>query len=157
MKRARFLCAMVFWCVLHAVFAADQPLSFSDPALEQRYTTLLETLRCLVCQNQSLADSHADLAQDLRDEVHRLLTTGAEDKEILAFMVDRYGEFVLYRPPVKASTLLLWGGPALLVLTAIVVVVRIGRPRTADDANPAPLSEAERERLESLQRQRRTP
>lgn len=89
---------------------------FKDPVLEQRYQTLTEQLRCLVCQNQNIADSHAELAQDLRRKVYELLTKGDNDEQIVTYMTDRYGDFVLYRPPFKFKTLLLWLAPALAIL-----------------------------------------
>ncbi len=87
-----------------------------DPALDARLKKLEEELRCLVCQNQSLADSNAPLAEDLRREVHALAAQGKDDEQIKQFLVQRYGDFVLYRPPVKATTWLLWAGPFLLLL-----------------------------------------
>ena len=139
------LLAVLAW---HPVEAADTPLGFDDdPALQARYDGLLAELRCLVCQNQSLADSHADLAQDLRDEVHRMLAAGASDAEVREFMVARYGDFVLYEPPLKATTVVLWTGPAILVLVAAAIVVR--RARGGREAAP-PLDEAERARLAAL-------
>lgn len=89
---------------------------FKDPVMEQRYQTLTEQLRCLVCQNQNIADSHAELAQDLRSKVHELLIKGDDDQQIVQYMTDRYGDFVLYRPPFKFKTLLLWLAPAVAVL-----------------------------------------
>lgn len=89
---------------------------FKDPVLEQRYQTLTEQLRCLVCQNQNIADSHAELAQDLRGKVYELLIKGDNDEQIVKYMTDRYGDFVLYRPPFKFKTLLLWLAPALAIL-----------------------------------------
>lgn len=147
--RALLLAAFLVLTALTAlpVAAADTPLSFDDPVRQQRYDDLLAELRCLVCQNQSLADSHADLAQDLRDEVYRMLDEGAGDAEILDFMVERYGDFVLYRPPLRASTVLLWGAPLLLALVAIGVVVRLARRRAPP---PAALSDEERARLAAL-------
>src|SRR5207245_11469173 len=87
----------------------------ADPALEQRVMTLAAELRCLVCQNQTLADSNAPLAEDLRNQVREKMRQGASDSEIVDYMVARYGDFVLYRPPVKATTLMLWFGPLLLL------------------------------------------
>lgn len=130
-----------------AAGAADTPLGFSNPALQRRYDALLDELRCLVCQNQSLADSHANLAQDLRREVHRMLARGASDEEVQAFMVERYGDFVLYRPPLKATTVLLWTAPVVLALAALAVVVRLARRRATA---PAALSAEERARLDAL-------
>jgi len=85
-----------------------------DPVLEARVLALAEVLRCLVCQNQNLADSHADLAIDLKNQVRDMLRQGRSEKEVIDYLVQRYGDFVLYRPPVKGSTWLLWGGPFLL-------------------------------------------
>lgn len=132
-----------------AADAADTPLAFDDPTLQARYEALLEELRCLVCQNQSLADSHADLAQDMRAEVHRLLSEGRSDAEVSGYLVERYGDFVLYRPPVRATTWLLWAGPFVLLVVAGVVVLRAGARRAPP---PPPLSEAERARVAALER-----
>ncbi len=99
----------------------------ADPALEARVTAITAELRCLVCQNQTIADSNSGLADDLRRQVREQLRKGASDAQVLTFMTDRYGDFVLYRPPFKASTALLWIGPtALLVigLGALVLVLR---------------------------------
>ncbi|MFQ5756031.1 MAG: cytochrome c-type biogenesis protein [Acidiferrobacterales bacterium] len=128
--------------------AAETPFEFSGPAEEQRYRELLAELRCLVCQNQSLADSNADLAQDLREEVYRLMKQGGSDKEVIAFLVARYGDFVLYRPPVKPITYLLWFGPALLLMLGIVVMVRFVRRRPAQTARA--LTEKERQQMAHL-------
>ena len=130
------------------VHAADTPLKFDDPAQELRYQSLLSELRCLVCQNQSLADSHADLAQDLREEVHGMMAQGKGNDEILAFMVQRYGDFVLYRPPVRSGTWILWFGPFVLLLIAVTAAVRFSRGRNRGTAQV--LSEAERDRLQKL-------
>jgi len=113
---------------------------FSSAEQEQRYRSLIEELRCLVCQNQSLADSEADLAGDLRRQVYTMLRDGAEDREIIDYMVARYGDFVLYRPPLKMSTIALWIGPFLLGLIGLLALYRqIGRRRAAalvDDLSP---------------------
>ena len=118
-----------------------------DPALEKRVTGLAAELRCLVCQNQTLADSNAPLAVDLRNQIREQLTGGASERDVLDFMVTRYGDFVLYRPPLKASTAALWGGPfVFLALGLILLFRRIARRRRA-----APeLSVAERERAAKL-------
>ena len=114
------------------VSAIDTPMEFDDPATELRFKKLTEELRCLVCQNQSLADSHAELAQDLRNEVYKMVIAGDSNKEIIDYMVTRYGDFVLYRPPVKNTTYFLWFGPFLILLVAIIIVVRAIRPRAND-------------------------
>ncbi|MEE9575657.1 MAG: cytochrome c-type biogenesis protein [Gammaproteobacteria bacterium] len=112
--------------------AVDTPMEFNEPTTELRFKKLIEELRCLVCQNQSLADSHAGLAQDLRNEVYRMVIAGDSDKEIIAYMVNRYGDFVLYRPPVKNTTYFLWFGPFLMLLIAIIVIARVIRLRAND-------------------------
>ncbi len=107
------------------------PLEFHDRAEEKRFHALVSELRCVMCQNQSLADSNAPIAHDLRREVFDLMRAGQGDAEIKAFLVGRYGEFVLYRPQLGAGTWLLWFGPALLLLAGGIVVVRIVRRRSA--------------------------
>ena len=117
----------------HASEAA--PVS-ADPVMEARMMALAAELRCLVCQNQTIADSHAGLAEDLRKQIMEMLAKGQSEREILDFMTQRYGDFVLYRPPFKASTALLWLGPALLMALALgsLVVVLRRRQRLGDDA-----------------------
>lgn len=115
------------------------PLRFADRAEERRFHQLVSELRCVMCQNQSLADSNAQIAHDLRREVLSLMRQGRSDAEIEQFLVARYGEFVLYRPRLEATTWLLWFGPALLLLVGGVVVARVVRrhaaqaPAAADD------------------------
>jgi len=109
----------------------QEPLKFENAQQEERFNHLTRELRCLVCQNQNLADSDAQLAHDLRSEVHEMLLAGKSDEEIKQFMVDRYGDFVLYRPPVQENTFLLWLAPALLLLGGAVVLLVIIRKRTA--------------------------
>lgn len=119
----------------------------ADPALEKRVTGLAHELRCLVCQNQTIADSNAPLAVDLRNQIREQLQQGASEQDVIDFMVARYGDFVLYRPPLKATTVALWTGPFLLLALGIVVLVRRLRQRRA----PAPqLSETERARAARL-------
>ncbi|MBI2993752.1 MAG: cytochrome c-type biogenesis protein CcmH [Gammaproteobacteria bacterium] len=129
--RAMVACVLLAWCGAQSNVprAADAPMEFSDPAQEQRYQELLSELRCLVCQNQTLADSHADLAQDLREEIHTRVLQGQGKDEIIAYLVARYGDFVRYRPPLTAGTLLLWLGPFLLLAAAFVILFRIARSR----------------------------
>ena len=105
---------LLFACDLS--LAAVDVQSFSTTQQAQRYQKLIEELRCLVCQNQNLADSNAELAQDLRHKVSRMIREGRSDQQILDYLVDRYGDFVRYRPPVNGSTLLLWLGPLLFLL-----------------------------------------
>jgi cytochrome c-type biogenesis protein CcmH len=125
---------------LAAAFAAQaiDPLPFKDAAEEQRFQALTRELRCLVCQNESLADSNAGLAKDLRNEVFEQLRAGKSDDEIKAYLVARYSEFVLYDPPLKASTLVLWFGPFVLLAVGGVVVALTVRRRAAKTAGLAP-------------------
>jgi cytochrome c-type biogenesis protein CcmH len=109
--------------------AAQEPLGFDDPAQEARYKNLTEELRCTVCQNQNLADSDAPLAQDLRKEIHKMMTAGRSDAEIKTFLVERYGDFVLYRPPMQGNTLALWAIPGVLLFGGAVVVLFVVRGR----------------------------
>jgi cytochrome c-type biogenesis protein CcmH len=116
--------------------AREAPPVGQDPAVEQRMMVLAQELRCLVCQNQTLADSQADLAVDLRQEIRELMLKGQSDEQIKRYLVARYGDFVLYRPPMKSTTWLLWFGPALLLvagLTALYTVLLRRRRLVADE------------------------
>lgn len=114
-----------------------------DPVAARRSVELARKLRCLVCQNQSIAESNADLAVDLRRQIDEQIAAGRTDAQVVAFMTDRYGDFVLYQPPLKATTVLLWAGPALLLLLAVLVLRRALRQQDETPA-PAPLTGAER-------------
>ncbi|HTE14818.1 MAG TPA: cytochrome c-type biogenesis protein [Burkholderiales bacterium] len=130
-------------CAVTSAHAAD------DAALERRVQRISEELRCLVCQNQSLADSHAELAVDLKNQVREKLKQGASEKDVIVFMTERYGDFVLYRPPVKATTWLLWFGPGLLMVAGLLALfLRLCRRATLAAA-PA-LTAAERARAAVL-------
>ena len=120
----------------------------SDPVAAARAVQLANELRCLVFQNQSIAESNAELAVDLRRQIRDQIAAGRSDDEIVDFMVSRYGDFVLYRPPFKATTLLLWLGPALLVLAGFGTLARALRARR--QAQAPPLTAEERERAERL-------
>ena len=128
--------------------AAEVILDFDSPKQEQRYKSLIDELRCMVCQNQNLADSNAELAEDLRDRTYDMIRTGASDDEIIDYMVERYGDFVLYRPPVKTSTLLLWYGPALLLLIAVYAVWR--HTRRKSQLSPTQISDSQRKKIRQL-------
>jgi cytochrome c-type biogenesis protein CcmH len=118
-----------------------------DPVLEKRVMGVAHELRCLVCQNQTLADSNAELAVDLRNSIREQLGRGASEREVLDFMVARYGDFVLYRPPLKATTVLLWCGPFLFLgIGAFLLVRRLRRKRPQEQ----PMSEEERARVAQL-------
>jgi len=112
--------------------AIDTEAAFDDPVLQHRYENINRELRCLVCQNQTIADSNATLAQDLRREVREMIAAGKTDDEIREFMIERYGDFVLYRPRMSAQNFLLWAAPALLLLIAAVVLVRVVRRRAQE-------------------------
>ena len=152
--RARLGFAAVMWLV--AVFAAA-PLAaqfveerLADPALEARAYDIHKQLRCLVCQNQSIVDSHADLARDLRIIVRERITEGDSDQQVLDYMVARYGDWVLMKPPFKITTALLWLGPGLIFLLAAGVVVVAFRRGRRTVAAGVPLSDEERARLDAL-------
>lgn len=121
---------------------------FSTPQQEALYTGLIAELRCLVCQNQNLADSNSALAQDLRGKTYEMVTAGSSRDEIIDFMVTRYGDFVLYKPPVKQSTLLLWLGPLLFFLLGLGILFAFLRRKTRQTSQP--LSDADRQRAEQL-------
>jgi len=104
-------------------YANDEPVIFENKNLEERYYFLIEEIRCLVCQNQSLTDSNAPLAQDLRNEIFKMIQANKSNIEIMEFLVERYGDFVLYRPPLKKNTWLLWFGPFLFLVIGFFVAV----------------------------------
>jgi cytochrome c-type biogenesis protein CcmH len=113
-----------------AAGAKDAAPASDDPVLEARVMRIAAELRCLVCQNQTIADSHADLAQDLRNQVRDMLRKGQTEAQIIDYMTQRYGDFVLYRPPVKSTTALLWYGPGLLMVGGLVVLAVVLRRRS---------------------------
>jgi cytochrome c-type biogenesis protein CcmH/NrfF len=139
------------WLVLQlgVAWAADAPTTATDPALEARVNRLSAELRCLVCQNQSLADSHADLAIDLKNQVREQLQSGRSEQDVIRYMTERYGDFVLYRPPVKATTVLLWGGPLVLLLIGGIVLWR-SLTRSHSEQALQPLSPDDAKRMENL-------
>ncbi len=128
--------------------AAIETYQFDDPAKEAEYKALVQELRCTVCQNQNIADSNAELAGDLRRKTYEMVQQGKRPEEIKEYMVARYGNFVLYNPPVQTNTLLLWGGPFLIFVAGLVILVRIIRRRPSTDEHV--LSEEERKRAEAL-------
>jgi cytochrome c-type biogenesis protein CcmH len=141
---------LVIIFLIPSLAAAEEARPLADnPQVEARLKTLAVELRCLVCQNQTLADSHAPLAEDLRREVREMIAKDMSDKEIIDFLVQRYGDFVLYRPPWKASTTLLWLGPFLLLIagaTGLVFALRRRQKKLAD----VTLSEEEHNRVAQL-------
>jgi len=130
-----------------------EPRVFDSPAQEEQYKGLIAELRCLVCQNQNIADSDADLAKDLRRETYKMVREGKGEQEIIDFMVQRYGDFVLYRPPLKSTTYLLWLAPALLVLLGLSVLVIFVR-RNRKESSSGDLSDEERRKLNTLVKSR---
>jgi len=156
MKRARLLLPLLLLGMV-APFAVAQvrrarPVT-NDPALEQRLFNLSKNLRCLVCQNETLADSQADLAEDLRDEIREQMKAGKSDKEIIDFLTARYGQFILYKPQVTPTTYLLWFGPFVLLLAGLAVLFRYIKQRR-ELIPERPLSAEERRRAEELLRTR---
>ncbi len=128
----RILMLVAAWALLPATaWAIDPEPPFEDPQLEAQYQALINEVRCLVCQNQTIADSNAPLAADLRREIREMMGEGASRSEVVEFLVARYGEFVLYRPRFQPSTWALWGGPAFFVILGMVVFARILRVRMA--------------------------
>jgi len=145
------LLALAFWPLLALTAAAVEPDEMLDnPVLEERARDISKHLRCLVCQNQSIDDSNAGLARDLRLLVRQRLTAGDSNEQVVAFVVDRYGDFVLLRPPVKPTTYLLWFGPPVIFLIAAAGLIVFLRRRRAAPTGAPPLSEAERQRVERL-------
>jgi cytochrome c-type biogenesis protein CcmH len=142
------LAALLVLAVAAPACAIEPQEQLTDPALEARARALGQQLRCLVCQNESIDDSNADLARDLRTIVRERLTAGDSDQQVLGFVTARYGDYVLLRPPVRAGTLVLWFGPVVLLVTAIIAMTL--RRRRPAKAEPAPLSSEEDRRLARL-------
>lgn len=143
-----WMIVLALWLPLAAMADEAKPVA-EDPVLEQRMIVLSEDLRCLVCQNESLAGSRADLAQDLRQEIREQMRAGKSDEQVIAYLTQRYGDFVLYKPPVKPLTWLLWFGPFALLIGAVgglyAYIKRRGN-RPVDE----PLSEEEKKRVAAL-------
>ena len=128
MRRFFLACGLCFCAFSVSAAGGTATPAVADPALEARVFKLSEVLRCLVCQNQSIAESNADLAQDLRAQVREQLSAGKSEQQVLDYMVARYGDFVLYEPPMRISTLLLWLGPAALAVVGIgFLLLRLSR------------------------------
>ncbi len=134
------------WC---AVLAKEAQPVAADPVLEARVTKLAKELRCLQCQNETLADSRADFAEDIRSKIREQMRAGKSDQEIIAYLTDRYGKFILYNPPVDPTTYLLWFGPFVLLLAGLFVLFRYLKQRR-DQIVEQPLSTAEHERAATL-------
>jgi cytochrome c-type biogenesis protein CcmH len=144
----RLAAALALLVAAAGVAAKEAAPAAQDPVLEQRMMALAEELRCLVCQNQTLADSNAPLAEDLRNQIREQLRKGSSDRQVVDYLVARYGDFVLYRPPLKAATLLLWFGPLLLLAIGFAVLFR--RLLLRRKANEIDISAADRARAGAL-------
>lgn len=146
--KALHLLGLCLLMLAGGALANDAPLHFDTQQQHVRYKHLIQELRCLVCQNETLADSTADLAQDLRQEVYQQIMSGKDDKAIIGYLTARYGDFVLYRPPLKRSTWLLWFGPFVVLLLGLFILLRILRqaPRTVRED----LTDEERAKLRKL-------
>ena len=154
MRTLRAALAVLFALAAVAVaapaFGQAEEVAHPDVKVEKRLKDLGEGLRCLVCQNETIADSQAPLAQDLRNEIRGMIRQGRTDGEIRAYLVARYGDFVLYKPPFKAITVLLWVGPFALLALGLGVMAAVLRRRRALAAAPSPQSDAQRARLAEL-------
>lgn len=144
----RSLLLLILLGSVGVIRAEVEVLEFKDAGQEAQYKTLIEELRCLVCQNQNLADSNADLAKDLRHQTYTMVTEGKSNQDIIDYMVTRYGDFVLYRPPLKPMTMLLWVGPFVLLLSGFVILLKF--VRRSRQAAQTELSDADRARAERL-------
>ena len=147
--------ALIALLVSVTSFAAIDTYQFKSPEDEQRFHQLTAELRCPKCQNQNIADSDSPIAKDLRREVYRMVDTGAQDTEVIDFMVTRYGDFVLYRPKVNSQTWFLWYGPYIvlglgLVVILLIVFLRKANRRAQPGAKNIELTEQERARLDAL-------
>ena len=134
----RFVCLALLLGAAVPAFAVAYEKAFDDPAMQARYEHINRELRCLVCQNQTIADSNATLAQDLRREVREMMVAGKTDEEIRTFMIERYGDFVLYRPRMTMGNFLLWAAPVLLLLLGTFVGLRIIRKQAAQMNDDGP-------------------
>ena len=151
-RKFRIILSIVYLALFMSFTYADEAMPLAeDPAVEQRLISISEEMRCLVCQNESLSGSRSELAQDLRREIRDLIKQGKTDAEIRTFMVDRYGDFVLYRPPVKPITWLLWIGPFVLMIAGIVALLMYLRRRNTQVATTT-LSDDENKRIDALLR-----
>ena len=153
MKRI-FFCLLLALLSSFAVAKEAAPMA-EDEVVEKRMVAISDEMRCLVCQNESLSGSHAELAIDLRREIRNMIKEGKTDQQIMDFMVERYGDFVRYRPPMKATTYLLWFGPFLLLAAALLALVRYLRRRSANlEQHPQPaLTAEEKKRAQALMQQ----
>jgi len=148
-RRVFMLIVTALACAAPFAHAAEAVPTAQDPVAQSRAVKLSEQLRCLVCQNQTIAESNADLALDLRQQIREQIAAGKSDADIISYMTARYGDFVLYNPPFKATTILLWLGPALFLIGGLLVLGRVLRARRAAADQPE-LSPEDRERAARL-------
>jgi len=151
--RRRILLAASFVVLALPAFAVEPSEMLKNPALEARARAVGQELRCLVCQNESIDESHADLAHDLRVLLRQRIAAGDTDQQAIDFIVRRYGDFVLLKPPVEPATWLLWFGPAVLLVLGAAGAFIFVRRRNAGAREPPPLTPAERQRLDALLRE----
>jgi cytochrome c-type biogenesis protein CcmH len=147
----KYFILLITLMISFPTYAVDKTsTNFATPEQEQRFKNLIDELRCVVCQNQSLSDSNAALAQDLRDEVRSMVDKGLTDKEITDFLVNRYGDFVLYRPPLKPKTYILWIGPVILLLISIISMVYFIRRQKIANSQENKLTVDEQKQLKDI-------
>lgn len=146
-----FSLGLWLFIVFSNLYAVDKhPTEFATTMEEARYQLLTEELRCVVCQNQSIADSNAELAQDMRDLVRNMIIEGKTNEDITGFLVERYGDFVLYNPPIKSITYLLWLGPLILLLSGIAMIIFFVRRHANATAVPPTLTAEEQKQLTQI-------
>lgn len=151
LKQIRYYTVLLVCLMMSsAVFSAVEVKEFSSDELRERFQVLVHELRCPKCQNQNLADSDSPISADLREEIYRMLEGGSSDQEIEDFLVARYGDFVMYRPPVKKNTLMLWLAPGLLFVVGVFVVLMVRRRQVATGTYSVELEEKELEQLDQL-------
>lgn len=146
----RIILVLILLLAVSVAQAKEATPMAADPELEKKVNTVSEELRCLVCQNQTISDSHAALAVDLKNQVREMLADGKTEAEVIDYMVERYGDFVRYRPPVKPTTMLLWAGPFLLLIVGGAFLFVNLKRRQARAAAESTLSEEESKKVESL-------
>ena len=149
MKKLLLICFVILSLAVTVVAWDVRPASGDDPVVEKRLMDLSKELRCLVCQNETLADSQAGLAEDLRREIREQIKAGKSDQEIISFLTQRYGQFILYRPRVTPTTYLLWFGPFVLLIVGLFVLFRYIRYHR-DSVKEEPLSSEDRRRAAEL-------
>ena len=151
-----FIAAVFLFIAVNSFASTIETFKFDNAEQEALYQSLIVELRCLVCQNQSIADSNAELAQDMRRKTYELIMAGKSEREIMDFMAERYGDFMLYRPPMEPMTYVLWFGPAIVLVVGFIFAMRFIR-RQEKTPNAEVLSEHDIERLKELQAETSAP